>query len=69
MMAVAHGGKVVCSGVTAELVEGVALVDLGEHRLRDLDRPLRVFQVKAAACGCGSSIRSQGTYPSRSALS
>src|SRR5215470_7664779 len=48
--AVAHGGQVVCSQATADLAidalpEGVALVDLGEHRLRDLMRAERVFQV------------------------
>jgi predicted ATPase len=45
LMAVAHGGQVVCSSATAELVEGATLVDLGDHRLRDLDRPVHVFQV------------------------
>jgi class 3 adenylate cyclase len=46
LMAVGHGGQVLCSSVTADLVgDTVALVDLGEHRLRDLDRPMHVFQV------------------------
>jgi predicted ATPase/class 3 adenylate cyclase len=61
LMAVAHGGQVVCSSTTAELVEGnVTLVDLGEHRLRDLDRPMHVFQV-----GDGSfpSLRSLSAFP------
>jgi predicted ATPase len=50
LMAVGHGGQVLCSAATASLVEGeVPLVDLGEHRLRDLDRPLRVFQLGDAA--------------------
>ncbi|MEX1006956.1 MAG: adenylate/guanylate cyclase domain-containing protein, partial [Acidimicrobiia bacterium] len=49
LMAVAHGGQVVVSHTTAELA-GDALVDmtfldLGEHRLRDLERPERVLQV------------------------
>jgi predicted ATPase/class 3 adenylate cyclase len=53
LMAVAHGGQVVCSQVTAELIrdgldDGLNLVDLGEHRLRDLSRPERVFQVQAS---------------------
>ena len=53
LMAVAHGGQVVCSQVTAELIRdgldaGVDLLDLGEHRLRDLSRPERVFQVHAS---------------------
>jgi predicted ATPase/class 3 adenylate cyclase len=46
LMGVAHGGQVVCSAVTAGLVDAdVGLVDLGDHRLRDLDRSMRVFQV------------------------
>ncbi len=52
LMAIAHGGQVVVSHVTAELVidslaDGVTLLDLGEHRLRDLSKPERVFQVVA----------------------
>jgi predicted ATPase/class 3 adenylate cyclase len=46
LMAVGHGGQVLCSATTADLVEGkVALLDLGEHRLRDLDKPVHLFQV------------------------
>ena len=50
LMAVAHGGQVLVSDVTAAVVrerlpEGVVLNDLGEHRLRDLAEPVRVFQV------------------------
>jgi predicted ATPase/class 3 adenylate cyclase len=46
LMAVGHGGQILCSSATAELLDGdVVLVDLGEHRLRDLDRSLRVFQI------------------------
>jgi predicted ATPase len=50
LMSVAHGGQVVVSNATEELVrdilpEGVQLVDLGEHLLADLGRPERVFQV------------------------
>jgi predicted ATPase len=48
LMATAHGGQVVCSEVTAGLTSGaVTLVDLGEHRLRDLSASQRVFQVGA----------------------
>lgn len=51
--AVAHGGQLVLSRLTAELVaerlpEEVSLRDLGEHRLKDLGRAERVFQVCAA---------------------
>ncbi|HXY92372.1 MAG TPA: adenylate/guanylate cyclase domain-containing protein [Acidimicrobiia bacterium] len=47
LMSVAHGGQIIVSLATEELVQDgtVALVDLGEHALRDLSRPERVFQV------------------------
>ncbi len=50
LMAAGHGGQVLVSGATELLVredlpDGCALVDLGEHRLRDLARPVRVFQL------------------------
>jgi predicted ATPase/class 3 adenylate cyclase len=45
-----HGGQVLISGSTYELVADelpadVALRDLGEHRLKDLDRPEHLFQL------------------------
>jgi predicted ATPase/class 3 adenylate cyclase len=50
LMAIAHGGQVVVSLATEELVrdalpEGLGLIELGEHRLRDVARPERVFQL------------------------
>ena len=53
LMAIAHGGQIVCSQTTADLVrdqleDGLTLVDLGEHRLRDLSRAERVFQLTGA---------------------
>ena len=47
-MAAGHGGQIVVAPSTAALVSGVDLVDLGEHRLRDLSTPTRLFQVVAA---------------------
>jgi hypothetical protein len=45
-MDLGHGGQVLCSAVTAALVGGEwPLRDLGQHRLRDLSAPQRVFQV------------------------
>jgi predicted ATPase/class 3 adenylate cyclase len=46
----AHGGQIVVSLATEELLrdampEECGFVDLGEHRLRDLGRPERLFQV------------------------
>ena len=48
--AAAHGGQIVASATTADLVRDevaaeVGLVDLGEHRLRDLGRPERILQL------------------------
>lgn len=48
--AAAHGGQVLLSPATAELVRGrlpagVALLDLGEHELKDLEAPLRLYQL------------------------
>lgn len=45
-----HGGQVVLSSATAELVRetlpgGAGLSDLGEHRLKDLQRAERIFQL------------------------
>jgi len=39
-----HGGQVVLSQATAELVDA-ALSDLGEHRLKDLSAPERIYQL------------------------
>jgi predicted ATPase/class 3 adenylate cyclase len=49
--AIAHGGQVLLSGATAELVAdslpaGTRLRDLGSHRLKDLGRPEQVFQLE-----------------------
>jgi class 3 adenylate cyclase len=45
--AAAHGEQIVVSQTTRELIEdgAVAFVDLGEHELKDLPRPERLFQV------------------------
>src|SRR5215212_6511650 len=50
---IGHGGQVLLSGTTTGLVrdslpEDATLVDLGEHRLRDLRRTERVHQLLAA---------------------
>ena len=39
-----HGGQVVLSSATAELVE-LSLTDLGEHRLKDIAGPVSIFQL------------------------
>jgi class 3 adenylate cyclase len=52
LLSAAHGGQVLLSLPTQELVrdqlpKGTSLRDLGEHRLKDLFRPERVFQLTA----------------------
>jgi predicted ATPase/class 3 adenylate cyclase len=52
LLTIAHGGQILVSGATADLVQGelpkqASLRDLGEHRLRDLARPEYVYQLLA----------------------
>ena len=44
IMAAAHGGQVVISATTAE-VAADELTELGEHRLKDFDEPIALFQL------------------------
>ncbi len=51
LMSAGHGGQVLVSMVSRRIAgdsPGVSFKDLGEHRLRDLSQPERVFQVLAA---------------------
>lgn len=48
--AAGHGGQILVSNATAGIiedlnVEGVRLLDLGEHGLKDIERPQRLFQL------------------------
>jgi predicted ATPase/class 3 adenylate cyclase len=43
--AAAHGGQVVVSRTTRDLVPELELLDLGEHRLKDLGRAERLYQL------------------------
>jgi class 3 adenylate cyclase len=48
--AVGHGGQVLLSRSTSGLaadeeLEGIGLLDLGEHRLKGIERPERIFQL------------------------
>jgi predicted ATPase/class 3 adenylate cyclase len=50
LMAAAHGGQILMSDVTealvrSELPDGATLLDLGEHRLRDLVGKMHIFQL------------------------
>ena len=52
--AVGHGGQVLVSQITAGLLEddadlpGIYLKDLGEHRLKDISHPVRLYQLDVA---------------------
>jgi predicted ATPase/class 3 adenylate cyclase/DNA-binding CsgD family transcriptional regulator len=53
IMSAGHGGQVLLSQTTRDLVEqalpdGVGLLDLGEHRLKDLRASIRLFQLVIA---------------------
>jgi predicted ATPase/class 3 adenylate cyclase/DNA-binding CsgD family transcriptional regulator len=58
--AAAAGGQVLVSQATQAVVEdeeeelGFTLVDVGERRLKDLDRPVRLFELAAAGLDPGS---------------
>jgi predicted ATPase/class 3 adenylate cyclase len=53
IMEAAHGGQILLSQTTRQLVEhhlpdGVSLLDMGDHRLKDLQRPSHLFQLLIA---------------------
>ena len=60
--AAARGGQVLVSQATQTIIEdeeeepGFTLVDLGEYRLKDLDRPVRLFQLAAAGLEAPSRL-------------
>ena len=52
LLAIGHGGQVLVSGISADLLQGEmpaqsSLRDLGAHRLKDLARPEQVYQLVA----------------------
>ena len=50
IMSAAHGGQVILSATTAELLDGTAeLKDLGNHHFKDFDAPERVYQLGEAS--------------------
>ncbi len=69
LMDAAHGGQVLLSSATAELVRealpaAADLRDLGDHRLKDLKRPERVFQLVAPGLAMDfPALRTLGGFP------
>jgi 3,5-dihydroxyphenylacetyl-CoA synthase len=62
LVAAGNGGQAPISGTTELLVrndmpDGCGLLDLGEHRLRDLARPVRIFQLTAPGLRNGYALR------------
>src|SRR5215218_7073236 len=58
LLSAAHGGQIILSSPAQELVRdqlpvGVELRDLGEHRLKDLARPERIFELLAPELPAG----------------
>jgi predicted ATPase/class 3 adenylate cyclase len=47
VMAAGHGGQVLISRTTRDLLGDVPVRDLGEHRLKDLSEPQRLYQLVA----------------------
>src|SRR6201991_3162261 len=47
VMAAGHGGQILLDGVTAGLLTGVTLTSLGTRQLRDIAKPVDMFQVRA----------------------
>ncbi len=69
LMSVGHGGQVLVSAVSAELVldvlpPGTSLLDLGEHRLKDLVRPEHIYQLVHESLPAGfPPLKSLDSYP------
>ena len=69
IMSAAHGGQVLLSQTTTNLVEqelpdDLSLRDLGEHRLKDLGRPRRLFQLVISDLPADfPPLRTLDTYP------
>src|SRR5262249_20797699 len=69
IMSAAHGGQILLSHVTRDLLEeflpsDVTLLDVGEHRLKSLLRPIHLYQVAAADLPAGFPVlNTLGAFP------
>jgi hypothetical protein len=52
VMAAGHGGQILVADSTAVLLSGVDLIALGARRLRDIAKPVEMFQVLAVGLRC-----------------
>ena len=68
---IGHGGQVLVSPTTAGLLDderdlpGVALRSLGEHRLKDISRPVQLYQLDIDGRTHFPALRSEPPEPSR----
>ena len=74
VMAAGHGGQILVADSTAGLLGGVDLLNLGLRRLRDLQKPIVLFQVRAPGLPntfrhCGPSTRVRETCGRRRRVS
>ncbi|MDQ3937441.1 MAG: adenylate/guanylate cyclase domain-containing protein [Chloroflexota bacterium] len=62
LMAIGHGGQILCSRAAADLLgplpAGIALVDHGEHRLKDLSRAEHVMEIRLPGAGPFDDLKS-----------
>ncbi|MBV8499265.1 MAG: adenylate/guanylate cyclase domain-containing protein, partial [Candidatus Eremiobacteraeota bacterium] len=69
LLAIGHGGQVLLSGVTSDLLLDAlpgrtTLADMGSHRLKDLSRPEQVYQLVAPDLRSEfPALRSLGLFP------
>jgi predicted ATPase/class 3 adenylate cyclase/Tfp pilus assembly protein PilF len=68
LLAAANGGQVLLTEATAELLrdytmQGVSLRDLGDHRLKDLTRPERIYQLDYDPLLVFPALRTLGSRP------
>jgi predicted ATPase/class 3 adenylate cyclase len=69
LTSIGHGGQVLLSNATHELIKenpprDAVFTDLGAHQLRDLTQPERVWQARAARMECDfPSLRSLAAFP------
>ena len=51
VMAAGHGGQILVDDAAAHLLSGIDLISLGPRRLRDIAKPVEMFQVLAVGLG------------------
>jgi peptide/nickel transport system substrate-binding protein len=69
IMATGHGGQILASQATASVLhddelDGITLRDLGEHKLKDLERPERIYELRVDGLrGDFPSLKTEAAEP------